>query len=746
MASSSTHATQADALRSRLPRPDSEGANKPGVLLKSPLELTLEQEQQLMTHINGRRHSMSTELARLNYFQSQWISHLTALMAQSQTQVMPFFALRHLAHMIMEGRMEWRKALSGEDSLWHHSNFHLPLCGRIIPQQIARAVDYYFGTAPWFTATPVGMSDREKAEPITRWTRHEADKSKLEGVLRDALALAFVQGEQVVATQYAKQVDFYETVREVAIDPTTSEPFTAMDGDYLFRSDTFVPVPPPADPTLTPEQAASLPPVGMVLKRDQKTPMPDWWNAVVWQWTKLRRENIRNDGARAYNVHYMDFMCPTTAPNIQDADCIVHIESTPVIAFIHAMLVEEWEREQTSVEERQKVIANLLSKIPGSSSGTTTDAAAVNQPRAEMQETANMQGTATAEPHLATAKHWVHYDVNGDGLLESIMVLTTADGTTPIYYDYTANLTDDGERPYDVVRVNPVANRWHGVGQVQKFFQLQQLADLLFNRINFSQMQSARVDFWRPELTVEGAADPTLKLNWGRTYRISGDHKPENILHSVYLQNIKAADLHALLELVMQIAMNMSGVANVNDSRMAGLDTAQLATGVKNLQQAGQELFGKFLSDLTPSIQSILTRFFKLSLANIKGSRAYKFMEGDVAAFAEINPDDLRDIDLDITIDLSRYSGQQQLAEVQQQIVAVRDYIALNPSDPYTAQMTMRPFVVEMLKVLGVRDAERKIPVPQQPLALMPGGATAPGAPGPTPAPAIEQPPAKATA
>lgn len=731
-------------MRSRLPQTGPEAAgDAPQVLLKSPLELTRAQEETLLTHLNTRREAMKTELGRLNYLHAQWASHLTALMSQAQMTVQPFFAQRHLAHMIMEGRMEWRKALSPQDSLWQHSNFHLPLCGRIIPQQVARACDFFFGTAPWFNAVPVGIEDQKKAEDITRWTRHEADNAQLDGVLRDALALAFTQGEQVVATDYRKQVSFYETIIEVACDPAGTE-FLAKDGDYVFRTDTWETIAAPIDPTAAPEVNAAAPPQAIVLKRDGQTPQPPWWNQVQWQWRKLRRQSVRNDGARCYNVHFMDILIPTTATNIQDADIVVHYENNPVIAFIHALLTEEWQRQDTPIEERAKTIATLLARLPGQIDSAALSEVAADRPNPALQEGTRMTGSTTTEPALATCKHWLHYDVNGDGLLENIMVLTDSTGKILIYYDYVDNLTPDGERPYNVVRVNPVPNRWHGIGQVQKFFQLQQLADLLFNRINFSQMTSARVDFWRPERTKEGKQNPNLQLNWGRTYTIDGDWKPDDILHSVYLENIKAADLYKLLELVMQIATNMSGIANVNDSQMAGLDTAQLATGVKNLQASGQELFGKFLSDLTPAIQQALRRFFKVNLANINGPRLYKFTEGDTTAFAEITPESLRDIDLDITIDLSRYTGQQQLQEIQGQIAAVTAYLTQTAADPYTAAQTMRPFVVELLKVLGCRDADRKIPKPTPPPALLPGGAIDPATGAPLDKPQAPQPTAQA--
>ncbi|MFZ4768495.1 MAG: hypothetical protein ACOYMN_26410, partial [Roseimicrobium sp.] len=191
---------------------------------------------------------------------------------------------------------------------------------------------------------------------------------------------------------------------------------------------------------------------------------------------------------------------------------------------------------------------------------------------------------------------------------------------------------------------------------------------------------------------------------------------PQKVLHSVYLTNIKAQELHQLLELVMQVAMNMSGIMNVNDSNMAGLDTAKLATGVKNLERSGQELFGKFLSDLTPSIQSAVKRFLKVTIAHMKGTKTFRFFNGDVSSLESINVNDLRDLDLDVTIELSRYTGQQKAAEQDAAWGVLMEYLALAPE----AQIIAYPFTLDRMKSFGVKNPEKKLPKPMLPPPLPP--------------------------
>lgn len=138
------------------------------------------------------------------------------------------------------------------------------------------------------------------------------------------------------------------------------------------------------------------------------------------------------------------------------------------------------------------------------------------------------------------------------------------------------------------------------------FWPMQKAIDLAFNRWDLSNSSSGSVTFWSPELTVEGAANPKLMLNAGNTYRkVNQQTKGGDIVERIPLYEFKGAQMETIAQYYMQIASNMSGVANANDSQAAGLESSKLATGIRNIDRSGQEQFAPLLSRLSEGITDI---------------------------------------------------------------------------------------------------------------------------------------------
>ena len=65
-----------------------------------------------------------------------------------------------------------------------------------------------------------------------------------------------------------------------------------------------------------------------------------------------------------------------------------------------------------------------------------------------------------------------------------------------------------------------------------------------------------------------------------------------------YIDHNKFENLTQEIEFTMQTAMNESGVHHANDAQAAGMDSAKLATGVRNIEKSGQELFAMPISEI----------------------------------------------------------------------------------------------------------------------------------------------------
>jgi hypothetical protein len=715
--------SQAQRLSARLPLATQRSADQPRVIIPSALQLTKQQEDDLIEHAKRRLRELSNDLGRYDYNGTEWIGQSAPHIKSGKG--LPFMARRHLAHLIYQQRVEWREKMLG--AIWKQSNIHLPLTRRTTQQQIARSRANFFGSEPWMSVNAVGNSDVDFAKKASAWSSHEATEAEVPSVLGSTIDLTFIQGEQVTKNIYDKKYSYYKSFDDVAVD-AQGQPIIALDGNYIRRTDTFV--------QLDPNQGSQSP---MVLARDGQTPQPQ--GELTFATMLLDRRLTIFEGAKVKNIHFMDFLFPLTAPDLESADCLIHLYSEPVITLMSRLLSSEWQQADTvpSPEDQLKRIAELGALLmPGAGD---TQRPAADQARPELNEAMGATGRDNIEPVVSLAEVWVHYDVHNDGNLASVMILMDKDGRVPIHYNYAANLTWNGKRPFEMHTINKVDGRAHGQGQVESYFGLQQFADLLINRWNFHQMSSARVDFWNPSMVVEGDNNPNLKVNWGGTYTLKPSATAAQALSSVVLPDVKGDQIYKLLQLVIQMMDTMSGVSNVNTANMAGLDQGNLATGIRNMESSNEELSGQWLNDLRPSITRTMNSFFGLTLAHLDKPRVFKYFEYDetvqdfISRSGQFTVEDARDLTLDVDLQLSRTKPREDEAQAKAAWdLGMQYYTAPLPPQ---AQGPMAMLGKQLLQVYKVRNPER-ILVPQAaapPPELPPGLPPPQGSSQPEPAP-----------
>lgn len=737
----------------------------PKVPFPTVYKLSLEQESQLIDHAMERLGQLESELGRnLITTHDEWWANADETIRQGCHR--SFMGKRQLFEMIYHNRMEWRKTLLG--GIFEKSNLVVPLARRICRQMVARACNYFFGTDPWFAAIPVGPTDDATAKIGEKFAAHKFEQGVVKGSLERTVENGFVLGECVVKRTHATEEDYYQENANVLVDES-GQPVLGADGDYITDQDVWVPMmamedpmaadtataatPPeqaPAEMTQTASTGAQAPmqpgrkpqlpmveiqaqPVGEVLKRDGVTPRPE---NPLFEYQVITRRLIHYRGPRAEAVYFKDFLCPLAAENLQVADCIVHLYDMPV-----AVLADHYSKSgiidpnKPRVEGVQRAI-ELIRRLAGEDSRPKS---ASTQERAELGEggTGDQQTfTDTGGPVVEVAEFWLYFDANNDGIRENILLVVDRKEQLPIFYDYVANVTPDGKRPFSVVSPNKVNGRWHGIGAIEMFETYQNVADLLVNRQNVEQGAMGRVDFWRPENTVEGKNNPNLELNRGKTYRPLPNKRMEDCLETAYLESTRTEKLQDLVEFFLQLAMNESGTSHANDNYVAGMDSAKLATGIRNVEKTGQELFGLPISHLTPGLRETVQGLVYLVFANLEEEEVFTYFEDRIPIQISVKPEMVRNLDLDIQILLTRFREEQVVqsgTQAVQLVVGATPFIGL----PAPLMPVLAPLFVSMLKALQVPDSDKIIDAVSQlgpQLALMQQAAAAAGAPGETPA------------
>ena len=665
------------------------GQNDPKVVFKTALSLDADQEKRLMDHALNRIENLSSELGRQKTSAANWYQQSIGdanLAAQGS-----FMGKRQLYELTYHNQLEWRRYLVG--GIFEDSNLTVPLSRRIAQQHIARASNYFLGTDPWFSAYPVAASDTTPADLTDKYLKFKAQQSCLKDTVIAAIEGAIIRGEAVVKTIYKQDWTSYKSFSVVAVSGPGGNLLVASDGDYIFKGDIWVQG---QDGRFT-------------LKRDGKTTVDDPAK-LVFENRLVERRKVNYKGAESRSVYYKDFVAPLDADSLQTADCVCHYYDLPAIsvASLYASALAEMKGKTTG--EMSSVIFESLQELISADGTKKSEAGKPRATLGERDQTATgsdgRKDDPNSEPIIEIAEIYIRFDADGDGVVEDIVMMVDKTNSRPLFYDYLANRTPGGKRPFDVVRVNKVEGRWHGVGTMEVFQPLQEVVDLLVNRWNASQSQSGNVVFWNPELTLEGEDNPNLELNGGNTYTPKGNIDPALILKVVPLYDIKGREIYKEIEFFMQVAINMSGVSHANDAAMLGMDTAKLATGVRNIERSGQEIFSIYLTVLQDGLESVLRTFTMFCLSYLDKTEAFLYTESEGAQKLEFGPENVSDeIDMVVRLEMTRYRNEQELAQATQASGKVIEFYTL----PLELQGPLSYFYKQMLKAFNVPNVDQVI-------------------------------------
>lgn len=680
--------------------------NAPLVPFQTDLKLTREQEAKMIAHAFKRKQQLEVESGRDRTITPNWWLNSspavnTALMSQGLQPSETFLGKRSRFDATFANDVSWRPFTFGPDNIFYSSNIPVPVVRRVCRQMIARAKAAFFGSDPWFSIDPAPVTeydqtdDAERADRIEKFVRFKLGESQANSKESGgrAISRALILGECPVKTSYMVNDQIFETTANVLHD-VDGQPVRATDGNYITDSDQWVDA---QDGMGT-----------MVLQRDGETVQPI---APIYQKILIPRRMVNYEGVKSEPIYYKDFLCPLTARDVQSADCVVHIYDKVISEFVD-LVVKRGLIDDTA-EDRLDAARKMLALIQQLGSNSPQPKSAQDMQTRPNENFVSGPSVVNGGPVSEFNEFYLSYDVNGDGLNESILLICDKNTQAPIFYDYVANITTDGLRPIEVVRVNPVEGRWYGVGIMELFSSYQDILDLLVNRWNFSQSRAGRVDFWRPTDTQEGDRNPNLTMNWGSVYTIKPGVDPEQVLFSKYLTDVKFDQIKTMMEYFAQLLAGESGVTNANDAAAAGLDTSKLATGILNIEQSGNELVAPMIADLRPGLQEILSREVDITLANMNPVEAFTYLEGDTQGVDKLTPDDVRGLKFKVKIELDMRNDQQKIALSTAAAALVERFYMLAPS----VQVNVVNFYRDQVRRLCPRCDARAIINPVQPTA-----------------------------
>lgn len=679
--------------------PDGE---EPLVPFQTQLKLTKSQEKLMIDYAFQRLADMGNESGRDQTLQPTWWANLAPApnqisAAQGFLQASTFLGKRSRFDATFYNDVSWRPWTMGVDNIFMSSNIAVPIVRRVCRQMIARAIQAFFGGSDWFSVDPTpgtgNTVDEARAVRIENFCRYKLAESDSKDDKEAAISIAMILGECAVKTSYVVRDQIFDT-EAVVLHDIDGQPIRDTKGDTITQDD---------DQWVDAQDGAGT----LVLAKDGVTRKPD---ALIWNNVPLNRRQVLFEGARSEPIYYKDFLCPLTAKNVQVADCVCHLYDKVVAEFVDLVVKRGMVDDTTA--ERKAVAQKMLALVQKLESNTAAPKSAENQAiRPNENYTPVPSNADSSGPVAEFAEFYMWFDANNDGIAENIMLICDRVSQAPIYYDHVANVTTDGLRPIEIIRINPVQGRWYGQGIMELFESYQTIIDLLVNRWNFSQSRSGRVDFWTPTNTLEGDRDPSLKMGWGGTYTKKAGVKAEDILEVVYLNDIKFDQIQKMIQFFIQLLMNESGVSTANDDQAAGMQSSKLATGIMEVQKSGDELFRPIVSDLESGMTRLLNREVDVTLANINPEEAFTYLKGDTQGIDKITPDDVRGLKMRCTISLTTHKNQQTLQQCAQAAALVEKFYLLPPD----VQARVAPFYRDQLRALSPKSNPDDVIVPMPP-------------------------------
>lgn len=722
---------QVENLRDELlPEAQTEDPNKPLCPFKTNYVLSREQEDALVTHALLRIDQISDQLGRkmkdTGVGKGQNVLRTVIDNPNSFMGKRERYTLRYYNHVDDRAK---------KDTLYEQSNLTASLSQRITMQMVASSQNFFFGQPDdidWFSTSAVGAEDESISDKTKKHSRWKVDQCGVKYRFNEGLEFAFVRGEGVMKITHQERGQIYKRTATILME-TDEEPLLDAHGDYIVQGDSFVdqmapvkpgilarikqfitgPEPgsvaggavPPSPQSSSPEQGRGgeavqpqqtpMAPTGeQVLKRDGVTVLPA---VPIWKEQVITRRLVTFEGPDAQLCYYMDFLFPLDGRDIQTCDLIAQLYD------MNAMQIAQMFRGQYG--EGDAAIADMTAAVERLRTllgETNTPKAAANQPRTDFKETDTMG--AAGVPIAEIAECYLTYDADGDGIQEEIMLVLDRKNKVPIYYEYLANVTVRGLRPFYVWRPMAVDGRIYGMGAMELFDPEQEFVDLQINRHNFRGSKAGIVTFWEPSATLEGSINPNLKLNQGQTYTLRDGKKPDDALKYIQLPD-DSENLEYLIDLFMQLMQLKSGKINPGDQKMSGLPSSETATGENLITQSGDELFGRILGSLFPGVKSALAAVIDVIYANMNKVEVFSFFNGEADEILSLDPADVRDLAMNVTLELSRTQQRKALEYGDRATALVSWFYSL----PFVLQQRTANYARQQLKGFGVAQADKII-------------------------------------
>ena len=571
---------------------------------------------------------------------------------------------------------------------------------------MARAEDEITGTSPYFKFDPQGPTDLEAAEAFDKYFNWKLEKgAKVRERLEESYLHIFVQRASILKAVYERRTSqWLDYERSALFDVEAGDFVELLDVGPVIEGDAeFVPTVDPASGEME-LRLASDPSFAMQQGVHEFRPYP---NGVP-------TEQIKYQGPRTVVVDSDRFLCPSNVENIEMADVIMELYDKPL----------RWAKE--IFYDREWCTFDYFKNKIKKDANPTTD----SSKNEEYKEDLSFDNDKN--PVIQIVECWVKRDVLGTGSPQEFVAFLEPETRKILYYEYVAKVTPDNRIPYSTVAISKHQNRWWGPSLPERILPYQEYIDKQFNSQSYRNELAANPLLGVNPNAVEDEPDE-IELHAGKVFELKDQHQMEDFISYAALPNMDQFT-QAHIDFVFGLVQLWFGVSNMAQGDYQALAPANTATGVEATLREASKIGRRWMRRIVRGFEDHLTKMVKVAMATMDAPEVYEYMEGDVNHFATMTPEMIKNLEMNVTVLLSRDQGQRAIEKAQLALSVQERYFQYPPE----LRTPARPMLKRMLDAMGYENTDELLPqeAPPDPrqeaeiMKLLSDGAGAPGEAG----------------
>lgn len=517
----------------------------------------------------------------------------------------------------------------------------------------AQSLEDIFGTSPWLAATPVGRSDTELADQVTKHAQWKLDDSDLQATIEDAIHVACWGGTVFVKSRWVRDFETFEKTIQAAYSISTGEPFFNQAGDFI-------------------QSAEEIDALGI-----------DGAD-VGWQEQNVEETTSIYDNSRNSCLDFRDVAFDSKAPDL-------NLAFTPFFSKFRMGLLD--------VVSRYRIPEGMREELRNAFVGANEEAR-VERGESNAGRTGE-ENEMDANPQISLVEGFLRCDPLGTGKPIRIHCVFSPELSIMFSMDYLANETPDGILPVFPVRIGKIPRRIFGIGYFKKYESSNNAVDRQHNAVTHRNKLAS---------TIFTAIQPDALLDKDNREYLLDPSKPLVLDHDKlitdFIQFATMPDMNSrsveIMNQQLQMMQMRSGITSAAQGELKGVPNASTATGVNQLTSRGALLLKMPINQITKDVRVIVQYNVNLLYANQDRDETFVWGEGEIAELHSIVAGDVRNLRMNVTLTLVQSQNQSKLANAQAAIGIMAQYAMIQE----TEKKSQRQLYVQAITSLGFNNAE----------------------------------------